>query len=191
MVTHSSRVGRLEDRLAYLGDLARNVATVDLALAEFEEAAELPADSALHHLGLIDDCFRLSSVPEIQAALAGRMEAAGSEAEAGFCQQTLKLLARASPTSLQVTLEMMRRGRGKGLDECLAMDLRLVARFLAGKDFPEGVRALLEDKDRNPRWDPPSLDGVDQASVDAFFAPLDPADELELEAGPGKTKLVV
>ena len=34
-------------------------------------------------------------------------------------------------------------------------------------------------------------DGVDQASVDAFFVPLDPADELELEAGPGKTKLVV
>ena len=72
---------------------------MDLALAEFEEAAELPADSALHHLGLIDDCFRLSSVPEIQAALAGRMETAGSEAEAAFCQQTLKLLAWASPTS--------------------------------------------------------------------------------------------
>jgi Enoyl-CoA hydratase/isomerase len=37
-------------------------------------------------------------------------------------------------------------------------------------DFAEGVRALLVDKDRSPRWTPATLGGVSQAYVEEHIA---------------------
>lgn len=50
---------------------------------------------------------------------------------------------------------------------------------MEGKDFYEGVRAVLLDKDNAPVWDPPSLAEVQQQAVEGYFAPLG-ADEIDL-----------
>jgi enoyl-CoA hydratase len=50
------------------------------------------------------------------------------------------------------------------------MELRLAARFFAGHDFIEGIRAAVIDKDRSPRWVPSSLAEV--GSIAPFFAEL-------------------
>lgn len=42
-----------------------------------------------------------------------------------------------------------------------------------------GVRALLIDKDQNPKWDPPSLPQVTQAIVEKHFAVLPEEQELK------------
>ncbi|RZK83635.1 MAG: enoyl-CoA hydratase/isomerase family protein, partial [Rhodococcus sp. (in: high G+C Gram-positive bacteria)] len=34
------------------------------------------------------------------------------------------------------------------------------------------IRAQVVDKDRNPHWSPATIEEVDPARVDAFFAPL-------------------
>lgn len=64
---------------------------------------------------------------------------------------------------------------------CFIMESRLALRTLMAlhapngcKDFYEGVRAVLIDKDHHPKWDPPSLDQVTPASIDALFAPFNP-----------------
>ena len=44
--------------------------------------------------------------------------------------------------------------------------------LLADPNFYEGVRALLVDKDRNPRWSPASLEAVSDAEVQRHFQPL-------------------
>jgi len=41
----------------------------------------------------------------------------------------------------------------------------------------EGVRALLVDKDKSPRWNPPTLADVRPEQVQAFFADFKPGEE--------------
>jgi len=49
------------------------------------------------------------------------------------------------------------------------MEYRLTQSLLAGQDFYEGIRAQLVDKDRNPKWDPPTLAGVNDATIGDYF----------------------
>ena len=78
-----------------------------------------------------------------------------------------------SPTSLKVTLEQMRRGGQLGsIEECLEMEFTMVQNFMAGHDFFEGVRALLVDKDKSPKWQPEALTGVSATDVEKYFKPL-------------------
>jgi enoyl-CoA hydratase len=78
-----------------------------------------------------------------------------------------------------VTHRLVRLARGLDLRATLVHDYRLGCRFLEGRDFHEGVRASLIDRDNAPRWQPARLEDVTEAMVDAYFAPL-PEGELDL-----------
>jgi len=54
----------------------------------------------------------------------------------------------------------------------MALEYRLAVRMMMRRDFAEGVRAVLVDKDNLPTWDPPAPDGMSEAMLDAIFAPL-------------------
>mgnify|MGYP003693856717 CR=1 FL=1 len=58
----------------------------------------------------------------------------------------------------------------------MRMEFRIVSRVIHGHDFYEGVRAVIVDKDYNPRWQPPTLPDVDEAEVERHFAPLGSAE---------------
>jgi enoyl-CoA hydratase len=60
------------------------------------------------------------------------------------------------------------------LDEVLDQDLRVGSRFLEHPDLAEGIRAMIIDKDRRPRWNPARLSEVSVADVASFFEPLPP-----------------
>ena len=78
-------------------------------------------------------------------------------------------LANGSPTAAHVTWEYLRRTRKMSLAEVLALDLTLARQFQRHCDFPEGVRALLIDKDRKPQWSPARFDEVPGALVEEHF----------------------
>lgn len=109
-------------------------------------AAPVPPGSLAAQRPAIDRCFGHASLPAILAAL----EAEDSD----WARAQSATLARMSPTSLAVSLELLRRGAMLDLPACLAMELALTGPVTRHPDFAEGVRAVLVDKDNAPRWAP-------------------------------------
>jgi len=114
---------------------------------------------------LIDSVFAQADVSRIVAHLRAVIAPETRE----WANQTADLLLTRSPLAMAVTLEMLRRGRELPLEQCFALELHLDRQWFDRGDLMEGVRALIIDKDKNPRWNPPSLDALDPAHVASFF----------------------
>lgn len=149
-----AKAARAEDPRAALGAIASRDERAQLARSELETLR-----------GAIERHFDAPTVREIVASLANE----GEQHE--WAQSTREALRRQSPLSLEVTHEQLKRGRTLPLADCFRMELGLVRAALDHGDFFEGIRALLVDKDRNPRWNPPRLEDVRTEDVDRFFAP--------------------
>ncbi|WP_395018759.1 enoyl-CoA hydratase/isomerase family protein [Dongia sp.] len=119
---------------------------------------------------------RLFSGVDLDAVVAAVDQAASG---ADWIAEAKAVLHHASPTSLRATWRRMIDSRGQDTARVLKDDYRMAVRIVAGHDFPEGVRAIFVDKDRNPRWQPATLSEVTAAEIDALLAPL-PGGELEL-----------
>jgi enoyl-CoA hydratase len=113
----------------------------------------------------IDRYFDKDSVEDILAALDG----AGEE----WAAKTAAILRGKSPTSLKITFRQLRAGAGLDFEECMKLEFRIVSRIFRGVDFFEGTRAVVIDKDQNPKWRPARLHEVSDTDIDAYFAPLD------------------
>ncbi|WP_207478970.1 enoyl-CoA hydratase/isomerase family protein [Arenibaculum pallidiluteum] len=112
----------------------------------------------------IDRCFGFEGIEEIIDAL----QREGTD----WAKVTLTVLSQMSPTSLKVTLRQLRIGAGMGFDDAMRMEYRLSQACMRGHDFYEGIRAVLVDKDKTPKWQPATLEAVDDALVESHFAPL-------------------
>ena len=125
---------------------------------------DMPAVNPVGHPAWIDESYSADTVQEIIANLRRSNEPAALAAA--------DTLVAMSPTALKVTLEAVRRAATMTVDEVLDQDLRVGTRFLLHPDFAEGIRAMIIDKDRHPRWNPARLDGISRSDVLAFFEPL-------------------
>jgi enoyl-CoA hydratase len=138
---------------------------IDAALAA--HTTEPPASPLLAQRRWIDECFAGATVPDILAELRGR--------DAGPANDAANLIASRSPISLAVTLTAVRRAAEMdSLEDVLRQEYRTSCAALRSHDFLEGIRALLIDKDRTPRWSPATLTLCSQEDVEAYFAPADP-----------------
>ena len=156
-VVASDRLDELVDAIATDGD-------VRAVLRRFERP--LPPSKILEHRAEIDRCFGRESVAAIIEALGG--------VHAPWAREAEKAIAGASPTSLAITHRNLREAAGRSLRDCLTTDFRISLRLVDQDDYFEGARAILVDKDRNPRWRPSRLADVDPRAIDACFAPLGP-----------------
>ncbi|MBV1706688.1 MAG: enoyl-CoA hydratase/isomerase family protein [Hyphomicrobiales bacterium] len=121
----------------------------------------------------LDHAYQGTSLAGIIARLAAL--APGDARAAG----DLAAIGRHSPTSLAVALRQMQRGRGLDLEQALAMELCIVSHLCRDHDFYEGTRAMTIDKDKAPRWVPDSIEAVDPARIEAWFAaPWQPGDSM-------------
>ena len=119
-----------------------------------EAGAEHPP--LLEQRAWIDEVFAADTVPEIIERLRDVTSGADAPPEASIALTTLGEL---SPTSLVITLAAVRRARElDGLRAALAMEYGLASFIVRNlPDMPEGIRAQLVDKDRQPRWQPATV----------------------------------
>lgn len=120
----------------------------------------------------IDRIFKSSSVGDILAMLDQ------DDIDEEWSSETAALMRSRSPTSLNLTHNEIRSGRTLSFEDCMRMEFRMASRILQGKDFYEGVRAVIVDKDNAPHWSPANLAEIKDDEIQAYFAPL--AHELEL-----------
>lgn len=134
--------------------------------------AEDPGPSELaRRRATIDAGFLGADVETIHMALAGLAEE--------WAAKTRATLLQKSPKALKLTHAAVRHARGlPSLEESLKVEYRLTVRLFEDGEFPEGVRALLIDKDRKPRWSPPKLGEVAPELVAGYLAPLPAGEEL-------------
>ena len=73
-----------------------------------------------------------------------------------------------------MTRELLARGAALGVADCLRMERNLVRRNFEHGEVLEGVRALVIDKDNQPKWNPATLQEVTPQMVARFFEPVWP-----------------
>lgn len=126
----------------------------------------VPAGSFQAHMDIINTCFAHDRAEDIVSAL----QADGGD----WARQQVESLQTKSPRAVKVALRQLREGaKFTRFEDNMANEYRIGARQVQSADFIEGVRAVIVDKDHAPKWSPASLEAIDEAIVDAVFAPLD------------------
>ncbi|MGD6979022.1 MULTISPECIES: enoyl-CoA hydratase/isomerase family protein [Citricoccus] len=147
-----------------LADLASALETREADEAIAAVATEAPPAPLLTHRRWIQSAYAAGAAEEIVAALEADGDPAAAEAAA-------QIRAK-SPTSVKVTLELVRRAaQMSSVHEVLDQDRRVAHHLIRSADMSEGIRAQLVDKDRNPRWSPVTLEDVRDEDVTAVFEP--------------------
>jgi enoyl-CoA hydratase len=162
-------------RLAQLAaDLATARATeVGGIIARYSETP--PPSNLAGQAALIERLFGHATVEEIRDAL----QREGGE----WAGKVLADLAVRSPTALKATHEAIRRARGMTrIEDALAQEFLLCTHLYEDGEFIEGIRALLVDKDRKPRWRPDTLEAVTPARVAGLFTALADGDQFAAPA---------
>jgi enoyl-CoA hydratase len=121
---------------------------------------------------------RIFSAPSVEAIFA-RLDAEEGADEA-WARETAAELRKKSPTSLKIAFAQMQRGKSLNLSEALKLEFRLASHLVQTHDFREGIAARIAGKGRAARWQPASLEEIDDASIESLFStPVD--GELELD----------
>ncbi|KAI8024086.1 putative 3-hydroxyisobutyryl-CoA hydrolase 3 [Camellia lanceoleosa] len=158
--------------------VAADTLTISKLVSKFIYKGHAKQDSFNKRVEIINKCFSRKTVEEILSSLEEEMETGTDK----WIVEAISSLKSASPTSLKITLRSIREGRLLKLEHCLSREFTLFRHFMrrtVNNDFYEGARAMLIDKDKKSKWEPPQLWQVSEEMVDRFFAEAEDDDEWE------------
>lgn len=140
-----------------------NRVLVSAVLRAHEDLAQLPAGNVREHYDLIQ------SVTDGDTAAQVVSNILAIESDEKWLQKAVTTLTAGCPTTAHLVFEQLQRGKKLSLPEVFQMELVMSLQCALHPDFPEGVRALLVDKDGAPRWQHAAVADVDSAWVNAHF----------------------
>lgn len=156
--------------LAWRGEARSDSVLLSGVLREFEQAHRhaLPEHQVRSHFDWIEQACDADDVMGLVARIGAY------DGDDRWLQKAAAGLTGGCPITPYLLVEQLRRGRHLSLADAFRMELIMSVNCAARGHFREGVRALLIDKDRQPRWRPATFDAVSNAEVEAFFqAPWD------------------
>jgi enoyl-CoA hydratase/carnithine racemase len=136
---------------------------VSKVLRGFENLSQLPESEVRKHYDLIQQVTDGDNLPEI----ANKILAIDSEDK--WLQRAANGLKKGCPTTAHLVYQQLKRGSKLSLEAVFQMELIMSLQCSRHPDFPEGVRALLVDKDGQPNWQHASVVAVPDSWVDAHF----------------------
>lgn len=172
--THSVPAGQRPDVLNALlaapwqGNLEADHAAVADCLAALP-AAELPAAQVDHVPESLTPAGTVLDAAERVRALAGTSD---------WIDGGIATMNRGCPTSVGIVVQQLKRAPELSLAETFRLEMIVSSHCAQHADFAEGVRALLIDKDNQPRWQYGSLEALPEAYVAEHFEPPWPENPL-------------
>ena len=178
--------GELGTWLALTGAKLKGSDVVSVGLATHycasDQTRQLKRDLCKNGIRILDEYtseakFSLAErLDEIDVLFAGdnaiAIRARLEKGSAWAKSQATKLKAK-SPLSTKIALRQLRTGRYlSSLEDALRIEYRIASRLVQSRDFHEGVRACIIDKDFYPRWMSPSLSMAIGDEVAKYFTPL-------------------
>ena len=159
------------DKARVMDSLMRQPWTADAAVGHHlltdvlrSVAVERAAPGPLReHLDLIGELCEYATLPEVVTAITG------VNTQDAWLVKAAATLAAGSPGSAALSHALQRRMRHASLAEIFRVELTASLTCAARPDLAEGIRALLIDKDRRPRWRPATLAEVTPEWLEGFF----------------------
>ena len=138
---------------------------VSKVLRQFEDKskAELPASTLRDNFDLINDLVDGDSLTDISNKLAA------VNTEEKWLSKAVQAFQKGCPMTAHIVQQQLLRGKHLSLVEIFQMELIVSVQCARHKDFPEGVRALLVDKDGKPSWQHASVMQVTEAEINTHF----------------------
>lgn len=169
LVTNAQRAA-LEQALQgadWCGDPTEDAAMLDALLAGFDEQAQAqrPASKVAELRSVIDEALAEAhgDYPRCIAALRSLQ---GTD---DWIDKGIDTLEKGCPVTAGIVVEQLRRAPELGLANRFRMEMVIGAHCARNRDFAEGVRALLIDKDHAPKWSVDGLDALTDDIVQAHF----------------------
>jgi enoyl-CoA hydratase/carnithine racemase len=135
-------------------------------------AGERPASVVRNHYDVIQQLTDADSLAEIVANITDY--SGGDE----WLRRAAATLASGCPATIGVIYEQLRGGRHLSLKEVFQRELVISSNCMRFPSFAEGVRALLVDKDKQPKFEPATLPEVTSDLVAQHFLPPWPVNPL-------------
>ncbi|CAM5204707.1 3-hydroxyisobutyryl-CoA hydrolase OS=Castellaniella defragrans (strain DSM / CCUG 39792 / 65Phen)OX=1437824 GN=BN940_10006 PE=4 SV=1 [Castellaniella denitrificans] len=148
---------------------ARHATQVDAALDACQVPAPEPGPLQRHADTIRLACGRADFL-EIAAAIAAWKD----DPDPWLARAAATFLA-GSPGSARLSHTLLARARHQSLAETFRMEFTASLHCCAEPDFREGIRALLIDKDKSPRWNPATHEQATADWARRFLAPAGPA----------------
>ena len=155
LVPHAAKAQVLEaiSTAPWRGESQSDRALLSKLLAQAGEGVAMPASKLREHFDLINATLAGDDLLDIDA----RLRALPERSDDPWLQTAARTYARGAPSSVALSWALWQRVPRMSLAEVFRLEYWASLGFCAHADIPEGIRAVLVDKDRNPKWTPATL----------------------------------
>ena len=163
-ITHAKKAAVIHTltRQAWSNDATRNACELSGLLQSYAEPS-LPHGPLRQHFDLIQTLCRHDDPNQLVAAMTSL------SSDDPWLSRAAATLTAGSPTTAALSIALQRRLKLCSLAEVFRAELVASLTCAVRPDLTEGIRALLIDKDRTPRWQPATIAAVTPAWIDGFF----------------------